>query len=138
MLVTDGDTKSYAIFTYKCGTLGWSEEAIVGYNAAGDYYMNHPLSGLYLTQSIACVHNDSVWNNVIYDLVPNPALLTTDPTPEPLLTIGGCAKTVVIAPNHMGSWYVTVIAASCPLGVTWLLLCTYVRRENVDTLWCSQ
>ncbi|CAI8033001.1 Low-density lipoprotein receptor-related protein 6, partial [Geodia barretti] len=90
VLVTDGDTKSYAIFTYKCGSLGWSEEAIVGYNAAGDYYMNHPLSGLYLTQSIACVHTDSVWNNVIYDLVPNPALLTTDPTPEPLLTIGTC------------------------------------------------
>lgn len=97
MLVTDGQEKSYAIFTYKCGSLGWSEEAIIGYNAGGDYYMNHPLSGLSVTISIACVHNDSVWNNVIYSLVPDPTMLTNDPTPQPPSSIGGCAKTVVIA-----------------------------------------
>ena len=74
---------------------------MVGYNAGGDYYMNHPLSGLSLTTAIACVHNDSVWNNVIYNLVPSPGLLTDDLTPAPLPTIGGCAKTVVIAMNHM-------------------------------------
>lgn len=87
VIITDG-TKAYAVFTYKCGALNWAGEATIGYNAGGDYYMNHPLSGLSLSNAIACVHNDSVWNNVIYNLVPRPDLLTTDPTPIPPTTIG--------------------------------------------------
>lgn len=89
VLVTDGNTKSYAVITFRCGALGWSGEATIGFNAGGDYYENHPLSGLSISNKIACVHdNDSEWNNEIYNLVPRPDLLTTDPTPAPLPTIG--------------------------------------------------
>jgi len=49
----------------------WSDEATIGFNAARDFYINHPLSGQYASNAIDCVHMpDSVWNNVIYDLVP--------------------------------------------------------------------
>lgn len=89
VLITDGNQKSYAVFTFKCGTLNWAGEAVIGFNAGGDYYQNHPLSGLSLSNAVACVHNDSVWNNVIYNLVPHPSMLTMDPTPEPADTIGG-------------------------------------------------
>lgn len=89
VLITDGNQKSYAVFTFKCGTLNWAGEAVIGFNAGGDYYENHPLSGLSLSNAVACVHNDSAWNNVIYNLVPDPSMLTTDPTPEPADTIGG-------------------------------------------------
>ena len=88
VLITDGNQKSYAVFTFQCGLLNWAGDATIGFNAGGDYYENHPLSGLSLSNAIACVHNDSVWNNVIYNLVPNPTELTTDPTPEPATSIG--------------------------------------------------
>ena len=88
VLITDGNQKSYAVFTFKCGSLNWAGDAVIGFNAGGDYYVNHPLSGLSLSNAVACVHNDSVWNNVIYNLVPDPSMLTTDPTPEPADTIG--------------------------------------------------
>ena len=90
VLTTDGAQKSYAIITFRCGSINWAGEAIIGYNAGGDYYENHPLSGLTLSNAIDCVHlNDSVWNNVVYNLVPDPTKLTTDPIPAPAPTVGG-------------------------------------------------
>ena len=86
-LITDG-IQSYAVFTFKCGSLGWAGEATIGFNAGGDYFENHPLSGLSLSNVVACVHNDSEWNNVVYNLVPNPDMLTNDSTPEPAVSIG--------------------------------------------------
>ena len=86
VLITNG-TKSYAIYTYKCDLIEWSNEATIGYNAAGDYYINHPFSGTALTDSIDCVHQpDSVWNNEIYDLVPGE--LREGPTPRPVHSFG--------------------------------------------------
>ena len=87
VLITDG-TQSYAVFTFKCDSLGWAGEATIGFNSGGDYYQNHPLSGLSLSNAIACVHNDSEWNNVVYNIVPDPSMLTDDPTPEPASSIG--------------------------------------------------
>ena len=66
----------------------WSDEAAVGFNAAGDFYMNHPLGGQLQANSIGCVHLfDGVdFNNVIYDLVPTTSSnLTTPPTPPRFL-----------------------------------------------------
>ena len=68
MLVTDGIKESFAIFTFKCGSLGWSGRATVGFNAGGSYYANHPLSGSQLSTTIACANPNSTWNNIVYDL----------------------------------------------------------------------
>ena len=68
VLVTDGINKSFAIFTFKCGSLGWSGRATVGFNAGGSYYANHPLSRSKLSNAIACANPDSEWNNIVYDL----------------------------------------------------------------------
>ena len=70
VLITNG-TKSYAVFTYMCDRIEWSDEATIGFDAGGEFYINHPLSGQFVSNAIDCVHQpDSVWNNVIYDLVP--------------------------------------------------------------------
>ena len=66
ILITDG-WRSYAVFTYKCGLLEWSGGATIGFYAEGDFYMNHPLSGVNSTQ-IACVNGDLLWSNVVYSL----------------------------------------------------------------------
>ena len=88
VLITDGNQKSYSVITFKCDSLNWAGEATIGFNAGGDYYENHLLSGLSLSNAVACVHNDSMWNNVIFNLVPDPTMLTTDPTPEPPTSLG--------------------------------------------------
>lgn len=43
--------------------------ATVGYNARGDYYMNHPLTGFSIVNNIACENSQqSEFNNVVYEL----------------------------------------------------------------------
>lgn len=59
IIVTDG-ISTYAIFSYMCGELQWSglgrsEGAVVGFNAEGSFYGNHPLSGYpSIGESISC------------------------------------------------------------------------------------
>ena len=69
----------------------WSNDGTIGWNAGGALYGNHPLSGLPEANDIACVHRNqvsgSVWNNVVFDLVPG-ELLIGEPTLTPLDTIG--------------------------------------------------
>ena len=85
-MVTNG-TKSYAVYTYKCGELSWLDEATIGASSPPDYYYNHPLtvSGV-IPDEIACVHLSSIWNNVIIDLETNPLILPS--TPEPFSSVG--------------------------------------------------
>ena len=92
LIVTDG-SKTYAVFTYKCGELNWAGNAVIGFNAAGDYHDNHPLAGLTTSNLVACVHTSdgSDWNNVIYNLVPNPDALSNAPTPPQPNSIGKCS-----------------------------------------------
>jgi hypothetical protein len=69
VLVTDGAEKSFAIFTFKCGSLGWSgRRSTIGFNARGEVWANHPLSGQRYSNAIACLNSHSVWNNIVYDL----------------------------------------------------------------------
>lgn len=69
VLITDGANKSFAIFTFKCGALRWAgERSTIGFNAGGEYYANHPLSGQPFSNAIACLNNVSIWNNIVYDL----------------------------------------------------------------------
>lgn len=89
-IMITNSTKSYAIFTYKCGALESSDVVVIGYNAPLGTYKNHPLSDTDVTaDTIACVHLDSVWNNVVYDLHPDGTTVLTG-TPEPPDFIGKC------------------------------------------------
>lgn len=64
----------------------WSDAAVIGYNAGGDPYQNHPLSGKLESKLIGCVHlPNSVLNNVVYDLSQN---MTVGTTPEPFNSVG--------------------------------------------------
>ena len=86
-------TKTYAVYIYTCDEMTWSDEATIGFNAAGDHYENHPLSGLLTANAIDCVHDTGdesavFTNNVVYDLVPTVANPTT-PIPPPA-SLGEC------------------------------------------------
>ena len=72
ILITNG-THSYAIFTYQCGSMGWARAdysdatyGTIGYWADGDFFKNHPLSGISLANEIACVN--TFWSNLGYRL----------------------------------------------------------------------
>ena len=66
----------------------WTDGAVIGYNAGGELFQNHPLSGDLESKLIGCVHQTvgSEWNNVVYDL--SPGEVSDDPIPEPPNTIG--------------------------------------------------
>ena len=63
--------------------MGWSDEATIGFNAASDFFENHPLGGELHANTIGCVHllHGVILNNVIYDLVPLGVNSTTPPPP---------------------------------------------------------
>ena len=70
IIVTDGSARSYAVFTYRCGSMQWSgEPATIGFNADGGLFENHPLSETLNSRDIACQRfPETVWNNVVYQL----------------------------------------------------------------------
>ena len=71
IVITDGN-KTYAVYTYHCDDIEWSDGSVIGFNAGGSYYDNHPLSDSISARDIDCVHSPgSEWNNVIYDVNPN-------------------------------------------------------------------
>ena len=87
-MITDG-SKTYAVYTYHCNDVQWSYGSVIGFNAVGSYYANHPLSDSISARDIDCVHSpESEWNNVVYDVNPDG---TTNPGP-PQLTGQLCVK----------------------------------------------
>ena len=71
IVITDGN-KTYAVYTYHCDDVEWSDGSVIGFNAGGSYYANHPLSDSLAARDIDCVHSpESEWNNVVYDVNPN-------------------------------------------------------------------
>ena len=88
ILITDG-SKSYAVYTYTCGQMGWGNKAVIGYNAAGTYFANHSLSGTDIVARIGCQAQPQLVNNVVYDLVPDPSSLQcSSSTPSPPTSLG--------------------------------------------------
>ena len=83
IVITNG-SKTYAVYTYHCNDIEWSDGSVIGFNAGGSYYANHPLSDSIAASDIDCVHRPgSEWNNVVYDLNPNgTVVLTPPPTSE--------------------------------------------------------
>lgn len=80
----------------------WGDESTIGFNAGGDYYENHPITGHFQSHFISCLQNISNGNlikNEIYDLVPNPDLLIAN----------------VVPPNHntIGMWGYIVLGLTC-------------------------
>lgn len=98
------------MYTYKCGELEWSDDVTIGFNAPPDNYYNHPLTQVDISaDEIACVHVDSVWNNVIIDLELNPLILPS--TPEPSSFIG--IISTVIEFNLLIMFFVILIRFMC-------------------------
>ena len=87
--ITDG-SQSYAVYTYRCGDLGWSGGATIGYNGGpvGNFYANHPLSGQN-ARNIACQNLQTMeWSNVVYNIscdvcIPTEAPPTIEPRKPP-------------------------------------------------------
>lgn len=63
----------------------WSDGAVIGFNAGSEHYENHALSGLLQSSVIDCVHTESEWNNVIFDLTPGEVMNTTTPIPPSII-----------------------------------------------------
>ena len=85
LVITDGVT-SYAVFTYRCGDMNWAYGPTIGFNAAGDYYVNHPNTGSTNGEEIACLNfPTNEWYNLVYEIsLPNATNLTAElPTVEP-------------------------------------------------------
>lgn len=67
VLITDG-TASYAVFTYRCGLMNWSENpSVIGFKTE-TYWETNPYSGDD-ANDIACANSPgSQWSNVLYTL----------------------------------------------------------------------
>ena len=70
LVLTSSNIVSYAIFTYKCGSLNWKVSgAGIGFSASEEFFANHPLSRSNDVNDIACLNEPySQWSNVIYNL----------------------------------------------------------------------
>ena len=65
---TDG-TQSFALFTYQCGSMMWSGNATIGFNAGGTFYRNQNLSRTGRINDVACQnYPGAVWSNLVYRL----------------------------------------------------------------------
>ena len=72
VIITNG-TKTYAVFTYHCDDINWvnGNNTVIGFNAGGTSYDNHPLSAGPDAGNIDCEsYPPSLWNNVVYDVNP--------------------------------------------------------------------
>lgn len=81
------------MFIYRCGDLSWGDSATIGFNSPPNTAYTHPLSTTIVgesvhipTDEIACIHNGSVWNNLIFVLEDSNHILET--TPEPHFSTG--------------------------------------------------
>ena len=84
VVITD-TIKTYAVYIYRCNDIEWSDGSVIGFNAGGSFFANHPLSDSTAARDIDCVNSPgSERNNVVYDLNPNvpapgPATNTSKP-----------------------------------------------------------
>ena len=68
MLVTDFE-RSFAVFTYYCGDIGFPNSAFIGFQINDGFIAVHETTANGNTQSIACSNTpDSPWVNVVYGI----------------------------------------------------------------------
>ena len=71
-MITNG-TKTYSVFTYRCDDITWANgnRTVIGFNAGGTSYANHPFSGTPNVVNVDCENSpESIWNNLVYDVNP--------------------------------------------------------------------
>ena len=62
-------SRSFAVFTYRCGDLSYSNGASIGYDTPHGLFANHPASTRGRAEYIDCFNAPaSPWVNVIYEL----------------------------------------------------------------------
>ena len=68
LIVTDF-VNSYAVFTYYCGDLSYSNGASIGFTTTDGFFANHPASIRGKAEQVACLNEPiTPWVNVIYEL----------------------------------------------------------------------
>lgn len=68
ILVSDFE-QSFAVFTYKCGDLGFSGDATIGFVTEGGLYANHAATFRGNAKEVACLNSpNSPWVNIVYKL----------------------------------------------------------------------
>ena len=68
-IVTTDHRRSFAVFTYKCGDIEYSNSATIGFAAGDVLFANHPFTLRKKTKDVACINSpDSQWVNVVYEL----------------------------------------------------------------------
>ena len=77
IIITDVFT-TYVIYIYKCGELEWTGppngHAVIGYNIAGQEFVNEPFSATPDIISVACSNRPfSDFVNIVYDFEANPS-----------------------------------------------------------------
>ena len=69
MAVITDYMSSYAVLTYRCGSLDWSGDATIGFTTGPTIYATHPLSGGDNARDVACLNSLSTeWVNLVYPL----------------------------------------------------------------------
>ena len=75
-MIASHGSLSYAVFTYQCDLIQWTEyNAAVGYTAGPHFFQNHPLSRTSNVVNIDCVNQPtSIWSNVVYNITNGTAI----------------------------------------------------------------
>ena len=61
--------RSYAVFTYYCGNLNFSNNASIGFSSGDGINANHEATLSNFAESIACLNAPaSPWVNVVYEI----------------------------------------------------------------------
>lgn len=68
ILATDF-ARSFAVFTYMCGDLSYSDRTLIGFISDFDIYALHPAANRSNAMAIACLnYPNNIWVNVVYQL----------------------------------------------------------------------
>ena len=67
LVITNG-YQSFTVFTYRCGKMQWSGNAVIGFKANSELSAIHKLSGRN-AKLVACRNlPTNIWSNVVYQL----------------------------------------------------------------------
>ena len=102
-IVTTDHMRSFAVFTYKCGDIGYSISATIGFTAGDVLFANHPLTVRKRAKRIACINSpESQWVNVIFELTSEDLQPPDITGKQKKLIICGCGHLEII---HVQVYY---------------------------------
>ena len=122
---------THVIFTYECEAMQWSRSgsnaAVIGFNAGGIYYHNHPLSGsTFIRDAVACTGRNVT--NMFYTL-------PTAPNARDIIHRQRCLRKYHEDRRFLQGTDVTTLSAlldpcPCTLLQAILDLGRYIRQSN--------